>query len=67
MAQIRTRVARLEQARPVPGVNSLGLDLPSETCARIVAAQAAGTYPQSLPDADLLAILHAHDKEPGQP
>jgi hypothetical protein len=41
------------------------LDLPPDTCARIAAAQAAGTYPQSLPDGDLLAILHAHDAARG--
>jgi hypothetical protein len=39
----------------------LDLDLPPEISARIEAAQAAGTFPQSLHDDDLRAIVHAHD------
>ena len=59
---LRTRLAKLELTRPNPGADLLQLDLPPDLCARIDAAKLAGTYPQSLSDADMLAIVAAADK-----
>ena len=66
MSKIRTRIERLEQTRPTPEARVLYLDLPPDVCARIDAAKAAGTYPESLSDDDSLAIVHAADKARGR-
>ena len=61
------RIDRLEGNRPkVEAARRLALDLPPDLCARIAASQAAGTFPQSLADADLEAILTAADVARGQ-
>ena len=61
------RLSKLERNRPEPFATSgLELDLPPDICARIAQAQAAGTFPQSLCDADLEAILAADDVARGQ-
>jgi len=57
------RLSKLERNRPKACTASIAdLDLPLDLCARIAAAQAAGTFPQSLRDDDLLAIEAAGDK-----
>lgn len=59
---LRARLAKLERNRPEPlAASGLELDLPPDMCARIGKAQAAGTFPQSLADADLEAIVAAGD------
>jgi hypothetical protein len=59
---LRARLAKLERNRPEPfAASALELDLPPDLCARIGEAQAAGTFPQSLADADLEAIVAAGD------
>lgn len=59
---LRTRLAKLERNRPEPvAASGLELDLPPDLCARIGEAQAAGTFPQSLSDADLETIVAAGD------
>lgn len=65
--KLRARIDRLEAtcAKAEAGW-LLALDLPPDLCARIAASQAAGTFPQSLADADLEAILAASDEERGQ-
>ena len=64
---LHARLAKLERNRPQPfAASGLELDLPPDMCARIAAAQAAGTYPQSLADADLEAIVAAGDVTRGQ-
>jgi len=64
---LRARLAKLEQARPEPfAASGLELELPPELCARIAQAQAVGTCPQSLCDADLLVIVAAYDVARGQ-
>ena len=57
---LRTRLAKLE-AVTAPGRSVLELDLPMALTGRVEAAQAAGTFPASLSDDDLTAILHAAD------
>lgn len=57
------RLARLEQASGAPSLELPELDLAPELLRRIAAAQAAGTYPHALTDADLEAIVAAGDKE----
>ena len=64
---LRARLARLERNRPERfAASGLELDLPPDMCARIAAAKAAGTFPQSLADADLEAIVAAGDVTRGQ-
>ena len=64
--KLRARIDRLEATRPKAEPLDLpALDLPSDLRARIAAAQAARTYPQSLPDEDLMAIVAAADKKRG--
>ena len=58
--RLSTRLARLKRTRPEP-LAAVGLDLPPHVRTRIAAAQAAGTYPQSLSDVDLSAIVAAGD------
>ena len=63
---LRARLSKLEQSRPEPfAASGPDLDLPPDICARIAQAQAAGTFPQSLADADLEAIVAAADKKRG--
>ena len=53
------RLARLEANRPAPGV-SFAVDmagLAADVAARVVQAKADDTFPQSLCDADLQAVL----------
>jgi hypothetical protein len=57
------RIERLEQAHGGPSPELPKLDLAPELLRRIAAAQAAGTYPHALTDADLEAIVAAGDKE----
>jgi hypothetical protein len=62
--KLHARINRLEATRPKAiSCAELAFDLPADTCARIAAAQAAGTYPQSLSDEDLMAIVAAADKK----
>ncbi|MEI4235084.1 hypothetical protein [Roseovarius sp. D22-M7] len=62
MARIGARIAKLERIHPAPVAGeSLDIDLPPDISARIMAAKAAGTYPQSLADSDLQAIVRAAD------
>lgn len=64
---LRARLAKLERNRPAPFcADGLEVDLPPDLCARIGKAQAAGTFPQSLGDADLEAIVEAGDMARGQ-
>lgn len=64
---LRARLSKLERNRPEPFATSgLQLDLATDICARIAKAQATGTYPKSLCDADLSAIVGAFDKMKGQ-
>lgn len=64
---LRARLSKLERKRTEPDAASvLALNLPPGLCARITAAQAAGTFPQSLACADLKAILAAADVGRGQ-
>jgi hypothetical protein len=63
---LRNRLAKLELTRPNPGADLLQLDLPRDLYARIDAAKLAGTYPQSLSDGDMLAIVAAADKIRGR-
>lgn len=69
MARIVRRIAQLERNRPEPLVSpgpGLEFDLLPDICARIMAAKAAGTFPQSLADADLEAIVRAADVARGR-
>ena len=53
------RLARMEANRPAPGV-SFAVDmagLAADVVARVVQAKADGTFPQSLCNADLQAVL----------
>jgi hypothetical protein len=61
------RLARLEQLRGTPLPDPPKLDLAPDILRRIAAAKVAGTFPQSLPDADLEAIVAASDKVRAQP
>lgn len=62
---LRTRLARLEHTRPPPAALP-DVALPVDLCARIYAAQMTGTYPESLCNADLEAIVAAGDLARGQ-
>lgn len=63
---LRARLARLERNCPEPfAASGLELDLPPDLRVRIGEAQAAGTFPQSLADADLEAIVAAGDMTRG--
>lgn len=67
MAHIGARIAQLERNRPAPSTGeALDLDLPPDMCERIEAAQAAGTFPQSLSDDDLRAVVDAADVAKGR-
>jgi hypothetical protein len=57
---LRARLSRLERERPPPAA-VLDVRLPGDLCARIGAAQVEGTYPGSLCNADLEAIVAAGD------
>ena len=57
---LRKRLDRLETDRPAQPDDTLELDLPREIAVRVEAALAADTFPQSLCDADLHAILAAN-------
>lgn len=60
---LRARLSKLERNRPESfAASGLQLDLAPDICARIAKAQAAGTFPKSLADADLEAIVAAADK-----
>jgi hypothetical protein len=60
---LRARLTKLEQARPERfAASGLELELRPDICARIAQAQAAGTFPKSLAEADLEAIVAAADK-----
>lgn len=62
---LRRRLACLELSRPrQPGAAS-SLDLAAKLARRIEAAKAAGTFPQSLCDADLESIVAADDEAKG--
>lgn len=64
---LRARLAKLERNRPEPfAASGLELDLPPDLRARIAKAQTAGTFPQSLADVDLEAIVAAADVARGQ-
>lgn len=66
MTTIRKRLDRLEGKRPDPAP-PLMLDLDPDLAQRIRAAQAAGTFPASLTDADLRAVMAAaRSAEPAQ-
>jgi hypothetical protein len=52
------RLDRLE-GTALPRLRALDIDLPPDLCARINAAQAAGTFPQSLSTDDLMVVQHA--------
>ena len=59
------RVARLERNRPSLDAD-VPLDLkglPRDVAARIMAAKAQGTFPRSLCDADLHALVALADKQ----
>lgn len=59
---LRARLAKLECNRPESfAASGLEFDLPPDLRARSGEAQAAGTFPQSLTDADLETILAAGD------
>lgn len=60
------RIKRLEQMQGAPLPEIPELDLAPDILLRIAATQAAGSYPQSLTNADLEAILAAVDKARGQ-
>jgi len=62
---LRTRLARLERNRP-----ALGADvppdlkaLPRDVAARVMQAKADGTFPRSLCDADLEAMVALADEQ----
>jgi hypothetical protein len=57
---LRKRLDLLEANRPAQPADTLGLDLPREIAVRVEAALAADTFPQSLCDSDLHAILTAN-------
>lgn len=58
--QLSKRIDRLEGTRPTPAQPlDLDLDLAPDLAQRIRDAQAAGTFPASLPTADLKAIVDA--------
>ena len=57
---LRKRLDRLETDRPAQPSGNLELDLPREIAVRVEAALVADTFPQSLCDADLHAILAAN-------
>lgn len=54
------RLDRLE-GTALPRLRAPDIDLPPDLCARINAAQAAGTFPQSLSTDDLMVVQHAMD------
>jgi hypothetical protein len=56
---LRKRLDRLETNRPAQPAGTLELDLPREIAVRVEAALASDTFPRSLCDADLHAILAA--------
>jgi len=59
------RLARLEANRPAPGA-SLPPDLvglPRDVAARVMQAKADGTFPRSLCDADLEAMVALADEQ----
>ena len=62
---LRTRLARLERNRPSLDAD-VPLDLkglPRDVAARIMAAKAQGTFPRSLCDADLHALVALADEQ----
>lgn len=63
---LRARISKIEQTRPAYGADMLDLDLHPDLCARIDAAKAAGTFPQSLSDDDLMTVIHAADVARGR-
>lgn len=65
--KLAARLERLERAQgaPLPEMPELELDLAPDVLRRVAVAKAAGTFPKSLPDADLEAILAAADKAKG--
>ena len=56
----RTRLARLEQRR-LPVSAPFVLTLPKALSCRVAEAKARGSFPHSLTDVDLLAVLEAAD------
>lgn len=63
MRNLETRLSRLEGNQPHAEAGWLvALDLPPDLRTRITLSQEAGTFPQSLADADLEAILAASDE-----
>lgn len=64
---LRAPIDRLQANRPkVEAGGLLTLDMPPDLCARMQAAMQVGTFPQSLCDADLSAIVAAYDLARGQ-
>lgn len=63
---LRARLAKLECNREPFAASGLELDLPADSRARSGEAQAAGTFPQSLADADLETIVAAGDVTRGR-
>jgi hypothetical protein len=63
---LRKRIDRLETARPAQPAGTLELDLPRELVVRVEAALVADTFPRSLCDADLQAILAANETTKAQ-
>ena len=64
---LRARLARLERNRPAQSDAGLDIDLAPDLEARVTAAQAAGTFPASLSDDDLLAMQAAIQAARGSP
>jgi len=60
--KLHARLARLEHARPAQHAEPLALELAPDLAERIEAAQSARTFPQSLSDNDLQALIEAADK-----
>jgi hypothetical protein len=57
---LRKRLDQLETNVPAQPAGTLELDLPREIAVRVEAALAADTFPKSLCDGDLHAILAAN-------
>jgi len=60
--RLRERIERLEATRLETPAGQ-AIDLPADICARVAASRASGTFPKSLADADLEAIVAAADKK----
>ena len=63
---LRARLARLERNHPAQSDDVLNIDLAPDLEARVTAAQAAGTFPQSLATDDLRSVLRAVQAAQGE-